>query len=194
MIQLHDYETAPEGSKATLAAVDKANGFTPNLFRALGNSPSALNGFAAFVDANEGGTLSPAERQIVQLTASVTNRGEYCVAGHTAFATSMGMSAETITAIRENRPLSDKRHEGLVRFTRALLCSQGHPTADDKAAFAAAGFGTEQILEVIVGIALKTVTNYVTSGLDLPLDGQFQPHAWSAAADGAEQRKRRAVG
>lgn len=183
MIKLHDQETAPESAKATLAAVDRANGFTPNLFRALANSPSTLNGFAALLEANDGGTLSPAERQIVQLAASMENQGEYCVAGHSTFATHIGMSPETITGIRDNRQLPDKRYQGLVDFTRALVRGRGHVTDDDKAAFEASGFGTEQIFEVIAGVALKTVTNFVGSVFGLPLDTQFQAQAWTPSGD-----------
>ena len=183
MIDLHDHETAPKGARPTLAAVNSANGFIPNLFRALANSPSTLNGFAALLEANDGGTLSPVERQIVQLTSSIENRGEYCVAGHSTFAARMGLPVEPITAIREGRPLADRRYQGLVDFTRAVVRNRGHVTDDDKAAFEASGFGAEQIFEVIAGIALKTITNYVGSVFDLPLDSQFQAQAWSAASD-----------
>lgn len=190
-IELHDTKSAPEGSKATLAAVHAANGFTPNLFRALGNSPSSLEGFAAFVEANDGGTLSPVERQIVQLTASIENGGAYCVAGHTAFATRLGAPAELLEAIRAGRPLPDRRYEALAELTRALVRGRGHLDDAQRAAFEAAGFGPEQLLEVIVGVALKTVTNYVSSALALPLDEQFQSHAWSAEP---EQRPKTGTG
>lgn len=179
MIKLHDQNTAPDDSKATLSAVNRANGFTPSLFRALANSPSTLNGFVALLQANDGGTLSPAERQIVQLSASVENRGEYCVAAHSSFAEKIGMPRETVIAIREGRQLPDRRYQGLVDFTRALVRHRGHVTEDDKAAFEASGFGTEQMFEVIAGIALKTVTNFVGSVFDLPLDEQFQARAWT---------------
>ena len=179
MIDLHDIKTATEGSKAVLAAVNSANGFTPNLFRALANSPTTLNGFASLLEANDGGTLSPAERQIVQMTASIENGGEYCVAGHSTFAANIGMPRETIAALREGRQLADKRYQGLVDFTRALVRSRGLVTANDKAAFEASGFRPEQIFEVIAGVALKTITNFVGSVFDLPLDMQFQPQAWA---------------
>ncbi len=183
MLELHDHDSAPEGSRATLAAVNHANGFTPNLFRALANSSSTLNGFAALLQANDGGTLSPAERQIVQLTASIENQGTYCVAGHSTFSAKMGMPDETIMAIRDGRALSDARYQGLVDFTRAVVRNRGHITDGDKAAFEASGFGTEQIFEVIAGVALKTITNYVSTVFDLPLDEQFQANAWSAGAN-----------
>jgi uncharacterized peroxidase-related enzyme len=183
MIELHDEETAPESARPTLAAVNGLNGFIPNMFRALANSPSTLNGFRALLEANDGGTLSPVERQIVQLAASIENQGKYCVAGHSSFAARMGLPLEPIAAIREGRPLPDKRYQGLADFTRALVRNRGHVTAEDKAAFEASGFGTEQIFEVIAGVALKTVTNYVGSVFDLPLDEQFQAQAWSADND-----------
>jgi uncharacterized peroxidase-related enzyme len=182
MIELHDQETAPEGAKQVLAAVNRANGFTPNMFRALANSPSTLKGFAALVEANDGGTLTPMERQIVQLTASIENQGRYCVAGHSAFAARAGLPVEPIRAIRDGQPLADKRYQGLVDFTRSVVRNRGHVTDDDRAAFEASGFTAEQIFEVIAGIALKTITNYVSSVFDLPLDRQFQAQAWPASS------------
>ncbi len=191
MIKLHDERTAPESSKATLAAVNRANGFTPNLFRALANSPSTLKGFMALLAANDGGTLSPAERQIVQIAASIENQGQYCVAGHSTFAAKIGMPLETINAIREGRLLPDKRYQALADFTRALVRSRGHVSDDDTAALEAAGFGTVQIFEVIAGVALKTITNYVGSVFGLPLDAQFQEQIWTPNGD--EQAKPRSA-
>ncbi len=193
MIELHDQDTAPESARPTLAAVNRTIGFIPNMFRALANSPTTLNGFAAMVEANDGGTLSPIERQIVQLAASIENQGVYCVAGHSSFAARMGLPEEPITALREDRPLADKRYQGLADFTRAVVRNRGHVSAHDKAAFEASGFRTEQIFEVIAGIALKTITNYVDSVFDLPLDSQFQAQAWSPDGDHAAPREEKAV-
>jgi uncharacterized peroxidase-related enzyme len=183
MITLHEIDTAPENSRPTLAAVENANGFVPNVFKALANSPSTLNGFAALLGANDNGTLSPTERQIVQLAASIENGGAYCVAGHTTFAESVGVASETIAAVRDGTPLADARYQALVDFTRTLIHARGHVTDSEIAAFVAAGFGQAQILEVIAGVALKTVTNYVGSVFDLPLDVQFAAQAWAPAGN-----------
>jgi len=182
MIKLHDHDTAPESAKPTLAAIDQALGFTPNLFRAFANSPSTLNGYAALLDAHDKGTLSPVERQVVQLAASLENQCEYCVAGHSTFAAHMGLQAETVAAIREARPLGDRRLQGLVDFTRALVRERGHIAESDRAAFEASGFATEQIFEVIAGVALKTISNFVHNVFRLPLDSQFQAQAWSTSS------------
>ena len=133
----------------------------------------------ALLEENDNGTLSPAERQIVQITASIENEGEYCVAGHSTFAERIGMPIETVLAIRQGHPLADKRYQGLVDFTRALVRNRGHVTDNDRASLEASGFRTEQIFEIIVGVALKTITNYVGSVFDLPLDVQFQAQVWA---------------
>jgi uncharacterized peroxidase-related enzyme len=183
MIELHDEKSAPESVKPILAGVERTNGFIPNMFRALANSPSTLSGFVAMVEANDGGTLSPIERQIVQLAASIENQGSYCVAGHSSFAARMGLPLEPIAALREGGPLVDKRYQGLADFTRAVVRKRGHVTAEDKAAFVASGFRAEQMFEVIAGVALKSVTNYVGGVFNLPLDDQFQAQAWTADSD-----------
>jgi uncharacterized peroxidase-related enzyme len=184
MIQLHSQETAPESAAPILAAVENSNGFTPNLFRALANSPSTLGGFMALMEENDRGTLSPAERQIVQLTASRENHGSYCVAGHSTFAENMGMSVETIAALRGGEPLPNERYDALVNLTRALIQGRGQLTDSDLGAFVAGGFDIEQMLEVIACIALKTITNYVSSAYNLPLDKEFQSQVWFETVSG----------
>ena len=180
MIELQDDQTAPLESREALKLINSGNGFIPNLFGALANSPSALNGFFQMMNTNDGGTLSPTERQIVQLIASIENNGAYCVAGHSAFASNIGMSKDLVDDLREGRAIANKRYQGLADFTRALMKKRGHVDDEDIAAFEASGFQVEQAMEVVVGSALKTVTNFVTSMYRLPLDEQFQSFEWEA--------------
>jgi alkylhydroperoxidase family enzyme len=105
------------------------------------------------------------------------------VAGHSAFAARIGMPPDTIAAIRDGRPLPDQRYQALVDFTRVLVRRRGQVTDDDMAALKAAGFGTEQVFEIIAGVALKTITNFVGNVFDLPLDVQFRAQAWSPDGD-----------
>jgi uncharacterized peroxidase-related enzyme len=186
MLTLHTQESAPQAAKATLATIDHANGFTPNLFRTLANAPSSLNGFVAMLGANDDGTLSPVERQIVQLAASAENQSQYCVAGHTVFATKIGMANEVIVAVRDNKPLADQKYQQLADFTRALVKQRGHVTTDEVAAFVASGYRADQVLEVITCIALKTITNFVSTSLNLPLDPQFADGEWTAPGTGKQ--------
>jgi len=179
MIILHDETTAPEPARTTLAAVKQANGFIPNIFRAMANSPASLNGFVAIVGTNDDGTLSPAERQIVQLAASIENESRYCVAGHSTFAESIGMPEDMIAAMRNGDVLDDAKYQVLTDFTKSMVRKRGQISADERAEMHAAGYSSEQIIEVVIGVALKTVTNFMSGAFELPLDGQFQAYEWA---------------
>ncbi len=177
-IKLHDADTAPDGAGAVLSAVEQQLGFTPNLFRALANSPKTLSGFVALLEAYGGTSLKPAEREIVQLSASMENECSYCIAGHSAFAISVGVGQDTVSAIRHNGPIPDMRARALVDFSALLIRQRGRVSASDCANFLAAGFTQEQMLEVVLGIAIKTISNYAYGLFEFPLDAEFQSHAW----------------
>ena len=78
-----------------------------------------------------------------------------------------------------------ERYQGLVAFTRALVRNRGHVTDKDRMSLEASGFTPDQIFEIIVGVALKTITNFVGGVFDLPVDEQFQAYAWTKEEDRA---------
>lgn len=85
-ITIHTIETAPEEVKDVLQTVKDANGgFIPNLIGLLANAPTALEAYRTVGEINRRNSLTPTEREVVQITAAVTNGCAFCVAGHTAF-------------------------------------------------------------------------------------------------------------
>lgn len=85
-ITIHTIETAPEEVKDVLQTVKDANGgFIPNLIGLLANAPTALETYRTVGEINRRNSLTPTEREVVQITAAVTNGCAFCVAGHTAF-------------------------------------------------------------------------------------------------------------
>lgn len=174
-------ETAPEPVADTLRGLHARYGFLPNLYRELAHAPPALQGYLALSDAFGKGTLSATERNVVLLSASRANGCRYCVAVHSTVADMQRDDAANTAAIREGRPPADARLEALRRLTTALVEQRGH--ADQEVvAFLAAGFSEAQVLEVPVGIALKTLSNYANHLLETPLDGAFAPRAWTPEA------------
>ena len=165
-----------------LDAVEDNIGFVPNLFATLAATPGAAEAFIALDSAFSASSLTPTERQIVLLTASLENDGRYCVAGHTVFANSIGVPTAVVDAIRSDTPLDDDRLAALSAFVRQLVRQKGQPTAAQTAAINDAGFAREQIVEIILGIALKTISNYVDNSVGLVLDEQFLPGAWAGTA------------
>src|SRR5262245_41399747 len=63
-----------------------------NLFKALANSPAALNGYVAFAGALNRGVLTAAEREAIALTTAQLNGCAYCLAAHTALGMKAGLT------------------------------------------------------------------------------------------------------
>ncbi len=179
---IHTADTAVEDARKTLIAVEDTIGFIPNVLAVLGNAPNVLKALVAMNTQFTDGRLTPIEREIVQLAVSVHNSCSYCVAGHTAFATELGMPEEEIAALRANRPLPDPRQEALRRFARALAAGKGHAADTEYDDFLKAGYTAEQVLDVILGVSAKMFTNTLAILLELPADDSFKPYDWSPEA------------
>lgn len=181
--EIHGVETAPEPSRAILESARQAFGFVPNLLGALANSPVALRAYTGLAEILEGGSLTPAERQVVLLTVSVANRCVYCVAAHTALAVGAGVAGEVVEAIRNEQTPPDERLGTLSRVARRLVENRGWLSEGEVAAFLDAGFETAQLLEVITALAMKTLSNYTNHLAETPLDAPFQKTAWEPPAE-----------
>ncbi len=177
---VHSSETAPEGSKPVLAAAQKKFGFVPNLIRVLAEAPAAAEAYTTIMDIFERSSLSDAEKQTVLLSVSFVNECEYCVAAHTMVAGMKNVPAEIIEALRSGTTLPDPKLDALAVLTRSIVETRGWPTEAAKGAFFAAGYGTGEYLEVIVGVTVKTFSNYVNHAADTPLDPAFQTAKWAA--------------
>ncbi|WP_293370656.1 carboxymuconolactone decarboxylase family protein [Nevskia sp.] len=174
-------ESAPEASRATLAAVEKAWGFAPNLMRTFANSPAVVQGAWGLLNAFEQSSFSPAERQLVMIAASVENACGYCAAGHSLMGRGAGLSETQVAALRAGEPLNNARLEALRSFTVTVVAKRGYASDEDLQRFLAHGYTPTQVLEVVLGVAAKTLTNYVDHIASVPLDDAFKTAAWSPA-------------
>jgi len=174
----HTADTAPSASHTALQGVKENIGFIPNVFAAIAESPLALETFVALNGAFGESSLSPQEQQIVQLATSTENNCVYCVAGHTAFANQINMSQQDIDAMRKIRPLKDAKLQALNKLVRQMVKGRGRVSETDIEDFLSAGYTRQQFFEVIIGVCVKTFSNYVSIGLELELDAAFQTYAW----------------
>ncbi len=132
------------------------------------------------MDIFERSSFSDAEKQTVLLSVSFTNECDYCMAAHTKVADLKGVSAEIIEALRSSAALPDPKLDALAVLTRSIVETRGWPNEAAKEAFFAAGYGASEYLEVIVGVTVKTLSNYVNHAADTPLDTAFEAHKWAA--------------
>lgn len=184
-LPIHTAQTAAPQSRPIFEAITQARGFVPNVYAVYGGLPDAMTGFAGLTGAFGDSSLSPAEREVIQLAVSVANRCSYCVAGHTAFAADAELSDSHVQAMREGRDPEDDRLGALARFARKLTTDRGRGCTEEYEGFLAAGYHSDQALEVIIGVANKILSNMTANLLDLPLDAEFAPYAWTPMADAA---------
>lgn len=177
---VHASDTAPEASKPTLDAVQKAYGFVPNLFRVMAEAPVAGEAYKTVMGIFEKSSLSATEQQTVLLSVSFTNQCDYCMAAHTVIAGMKNVPADVVEALRNGATLPDARLQALAVLTREIVETRGFPGDAAKEAFFAAGYGAREYLEVIVGVSVKTLSNYINHAADTPLDAAFQAGEWAA--------------
>lgn len=170
--------------KTALEGVGKSLGFVPNMYANMANSAGLLEtdmvGYRHFRAASG---LAPAEQEVVLLTISHENRCEYCMAAHSMVGDRMsGVPAPVLSALRAGTELPDARLQALSAFTRTMVKERGTPTPEQLAAFLAAGFGEGHVLEVILAIAVKTISNYANHVFHTDLDAVFAGYRWTAEA------------
>ena len=178
---VHDANTAPEASKAALEATAKKYGFVPNLYGVFAASPAAIETYGAIAEQFGKSGLNPVEQQVVLLTISYENNCHYCMAAHSVVAKMSGAEADVIEALRTGAPLTDAKLEALRTFARAVVDKRGE-VAEDLPAFLAAGYTPSHALDVLVGNALKTLSNYTNHLAETPVDPQFAEMAWDPAS------------
>ncbi len=176
-----DAETADPRVREILEATRKAIGMVPNMYLRIGVSPGALEtyrlGYERF--RKESG-FTPAEQEVVFLTVSFENGCEYCVAAHSVIAdTASRVPREVTEAIRSGAEIPDPKLRALAAFTRTMVAKRGRPSSEDVAAFVAAGYSERQVLEIVLAVAVKTISNWVNHVFDTPVDKPFQARAWT---------------
>lgn len=177
--QLHTLDTAPADAVPLFENSQKAFGMIPNLHGVMGASPSLLEAYQRVHGLFMATSLSADEQTVIWQTINVEHECTYCVPAHTAVANMMGVDKELSDALRDNSPLPEKL-EALRKFTLLMLRQRGQVSESDITEFLEAGYTRQNILEVILGLSQKVMSNYVNHVAKTPLDGMFQPFEWSS--------------
>lgn len=176
---MHTPETAPEASRALLLNAKKSFGFLPNMLAGLAESPTALKGYETLSDLFAEGRLSPVEQQVVAIAVSIENDCEYCVSAHTVIAkNAVKLPAPIIDALRSGGKLPDAKLDALATFTRTVVRNHGWIEDTAVKAVTDAGYDRGQLLEVVLGISMKTLSNYANNFMRTPIDKEFEGGRW----------------
>lgn len=175
---IYDQNTAIAPADTIFTGLEQMIGFVPNVFAVMGGTPNVLLAFTEMNQQFMQSGFNPIEREVIQLAVSVQNSCTYCVAGHTAFAHQAKMQASEISALREGRRMADPKLEALRKFAETLANQKGKNCDNALKTFLDAGFGTEQIQDVVLGVSVKIVSNTIGNLFDIPLDPAFASYRW----------------
>ncbi|MGM9513462.1 carboxymuconolactone decarboxylase family protein [Roseateles sp. DB2] len=177
---IHTPASAPSAAQALLAQAQERYGFVPHLFAGMASAPALL---AAYVDTSEAyasSSLSAIEQQVVSLTASRLHECHYCVAAHSTIARMQRLDPAVVQALRQGVPLPDTKLEALRQFTQQMVEQRGWARPGQLESLLAAGYSQQSALEVVLGIAMKVMSNYSNHLVGTPLDAAFQSEAIEA--------------
>ena len=154
-------ETSPAAAQPLLQAVEKQLGVVPNLFRLVGTSPAALEGFLGLSGALAKGELSAATRGRIALAVAQNNGCDYCLSAHTYLGKNLAKLSDAEMAANRDGGSTDPKAAAAVRFATEIVRTRGHVSDTDLKAVKNAGYSDVQIIEIVLHVALNTLTNYV---------------------------------
>jgi AhpD family alkylhydroperoxidase len=155
-------------NQALFDNLTKAIGSVPNLYAVYAHSENALGTYLAFSGAKT--SLKAKEKEVVNLIVSQVNGCEYCLAAHTAISKMQGFTDDQILEIRRGSAGFDPKLDALVKVAKSITENKGHADQQVVDNFFAAGYNEGSLIDVVLVVGDKTITNYIYALTGIPLD------------------------
>lgn len=168
-VKLVEPDASSKAIQPTLQQIHGAFGVVPNMFRAVANSPAALNSMWGSFGALAGGKLGARLGEEIAVAVANANRCQYCLAAHTVLGQQAGASAEQMAAAQVGQS-ADPRTKAALDFALKVVRDRAAISAADVAALKSAGFDDEGVVEILAHVALNLFTNYINVALSVPVD------------------------
>jgi len=177
-LKIHTIESAPSDSKASLEQSVKAFGMLPNLHGVLATSPELLEAYKMLHGLFQNSSFNAEELTVIWQTINVEHECHYCVPAHTAIAHMMKVDPVLIEALRNREAMPNEKLQVLHNTTLSIVRNRGRISDLELETFYEAGYGEPQVLEIILGLAQKTISNYTNHIANTPVDGAFEKFTW----------------
>ncbi|EOR93517.1 Macrophage infectivity potentiator-related protein [Arcticibacter svalbardensis MN12-7] len=171
-------ETAPEESKPFLEKSLKANGMIPGLHGVLAGAPGLLAAYQTLHELFANSSFDNEELTVVWQTINVEHECHYCVPAHTGIANMMKVNPKITEALRNETAMPTAKLQALHEIVLKIVRNRGHVSQEDLDAFYAVGYGQRQVLEIILGLSQKIISNYTNHIANTPVDERFEKFAW----------------
>lgn len=172
-LQVPTRDQVSPANQAIFDTLQKTLGFVPNLYATFALSEHALGNYLAFQNAKS--SITGKAREVVNLVVSQVNGCEYCLAAHTALGGMVGFSPEQILEIRRGGAAFNPKLDALARLVKQVAVERGHADPALVEAFFAAGWTPENLVDTLVVIGDKVVSNYLHSTTKIPVDFPAAP-------------------
>lgn len=162
-------DQSPAASQPVLDAVGKQLGVIPNLFRLLGLSPAALEGYSALNGAL-GKTLDAKTRERIALAVAQANGCDYCLSAHTYIGGTLLKLDNAELALNRHGQSSDAKANAVVAFARKVTETRGKVSDADVAEVKLAGYSEGQVVEIVANVAINVLTNFLNNVAETDID------------------------
>jgi uncharacterized peroxidase-related enzyme len=169
-------EASPAAAQPLLEAVKKQLGIVPNLFRVVGNSPAALEGYLGLNGALGKGLLDARTRERIAIAVAELNGCDYCLSAHTYLGKNLAKLDDAELAANREGGSSDAKADAALRFATKVVRERGHVSDADVQTVKAAGYSDAQVIEIVLHVALNTLTNYVNEVAKTEIDFPVVTH------------------
>lgn len=173
-------EQVSSANQQLFDSLQKGLGMVPNLYAVLAHNETALGDYLALQ--NRTSSLRAKEREVVNLVVSQVNGCPYCLAAHTAIGKMVGFTDAQILELRTGVASFDAKLDALARFVRVVTESRGHPAAEQTAHLLAAGYSHANVIDVVIVIGDKMITNFLHGVTQVPIDFPAAPALEGATA------------
>lgn len=160
-------------NQAIFDNLQKGLGFVPNLYAYYAKNETALGDYLALQ--NRKSTLRAKEREVINLVTSQINGCRYCQSAHTALGKMNGFTDEQVLELRGGSASFDSKLDALVKFTASVVEHRGHASESAKEAFFAAGYTEAHLIDVIMVVGDKIISNYIHNLAGFPIDFPVAP-------------------
>jgi len=148
-------------AKALLAGIQEGYGFIPNLFAYMAEAPTTIEAYLTMNELVTKSSFTPAQQQIALLAASVENGCEFCIIAHRAIGKMHKSNQQTMDALYSGGKIDDAGDAALVSYVKKVVKQRGLMNSDDIEQFIDAGYTKQQLLEVVLIVSIKTLSNYI---------------------------------
>ena len=151
----------------------KVAGHVPNLFAAFAHSENALGNY--LILQNGKSSLRAKEREVVNLVVSQVNECLYCLSAHTAIAKMQGFTDAQVIEIRKAEITFDQKLNALAELVKGVAENKGHASEELITNFYAAGYNEGSLVDVVMAVGDKIITNYLFALTAVPIDWPVAP-------------------